>query len=170
MSSWPDATSAAVRAGSTPPGRCSRWAYPASWPRATPGYSTATRINVGLLPVECKIEAEEGDILSVDFDQGIDQERDPEEGVEVRSVPAVRAGPDREGRPDGQDQGGKEMFKVAVLPGDGIGPEVVNEGMKVLNAAVRELLGAVRLPGDGHQLRAVPAHREAAHRPRTWSS
>ena len=24
------------------------------------------------------------------------------------------------------------MFKVAVLPGDGIGPEVVNEGMKVL--------------------------------------
>ena len=28
-------------------------------------------INVGLLPVQCKIEAEEGDILSVDFDQGI---------------------------------------------------------------------------------------------------
>lgn len=26
------------------------------------------------------------------------------------------------------------MFKVAVLPGDGIGPEVVNEGMKVLRA------------------------------------
>ena len=26
------------------------------------------------------------------------------------------------------------MFKIAVLPGDGIGPEVVNEGMKVLNA------------------------------------
>jgi 3-isopropylmalate dehydrogenase len=26
------------------------------------------------------------------------------------------------------------MFKIAVLPGDGIGPEVVNEGLKVLNA------------------------------------
>ena len=26
------------------------------------------------------------------------------------------------------------MYKVAVLPGDGIGPEVVNEGMKVLRA------------------------------------
>jgi 3-isopropylmalate dehydrogenase len=26
------------------------------------------------------------------------------------------------------------MFKIAVLPGDGIGPEVINEGMKVLNA------------------------------------
>jgi len=27
-------------------------------------------INVGLLPVECRIEAEEGDVLSIDFDQG----------------------------------------------------------------------------------------------------
>lgn len=36
------------------------------------------------------------------------------------------------------------MFKIAVLPGDGIGPEVVNEGVKLLRALDKELnLGLV---------------------------
>ncbi|MGC8971593.1 MAG: 3-isopropylmalate dehydrogenase [bacterium] len=36
------------------------------------------------------------------------------------------------------------MFKIAVLPGDGIGPEVVNEGVKLLKTLDRELsLGLV---------------------------
>ncbi len=56
------------------------------------------------------------------------------------------------------------MFKVAVLPGDGIGPEVVGEESESAAETVRELLGPVRFPGDGHQLGAVPAHRKAAHR------
>lgn len=30
------------------------------------------------------------------------------------------------------------MYKIAVLPGDGIGPEVVNEGLKVIKAAAEE--------------------------------
>ena len=30
---------------------------------------------------------------------------------------------------------GEEMYKIAVIPGDGTGPEVVNEGLKVLQAA-----------------------------------
>ena len=28
------------------------------------------------------------------------------------------------------------MYKIAVIPGDGIGPEVVKEGVKVLDALV----------------------------------
>jgi len=33
----------------------------------------------------------------------------------------------------------KKKFKVAVIPGDGIGPEVINEGVKVINAACEVL-------------------------------
>lgn len=29
-------------------------------------------------------------------------------------------------------------YKIAVLPGDGTGPEVVAEGMKVINAAAKK--------------------------------
>ncbi|MBI4652584.1 3-isopropylmalate dehydrogenase, partial [Candidatus Desantisbacteria bacterium] len=28
----------------------------------------------------------------------------------------------------------KKSFKIAVIPGDGTGPEVINEGLKVINA------------------------------------
>ena len=31
------------------------------------------------------------------------------------------------------------MYKIAVLPGDGTGPEVVDEGLKVLDAVSTEL-------------------------------
>ena len=30
------------------------------------------------------------------------------------------------------------MYKIAVLPGDGIGPEVLNEGLKVIKAAAEK--------------------------------
>ena len=30
------------------------------------------------------------------------------------------------------------MYKIAVIPGDGTGPEVVNEGLKVLAAAAKK--------------------------------
>jgi 3-isopropylmalate dehydrogenase len=30
------------------------------------------------------------------------------------------------------------MYKIAVIPGDGTGPEVINEGLKVLEAAARK--------------------------------
>lgn len=30
------------------------------------------------------------------------------------------------------------MYKIAVIPGDGTGPEVVREGLKVLEAASRK--------------------------------
>ncbi len=33
------------------------------------------------------------------------------------------------------NQLGKEIYKIAVIPGDGTGPEVINEGLKVLRAA-----------------------------------
>ena len=33
---------------------------------------------------------------------------------------------------------GKEIYKIAVIPGDGTGPEVVNEGLKVLQAAAKK--------------------------------
>ena len=71
-------------------------------------------INVGLLPVQCKIEAAEGDMLSVDVDQGVVKNETTGTEWNFDPVPAVRQGPDREGRPDGQDQGGKEMYKIAV--------------------------------------------------------
>jgi 3-isopropylmalate dehydrogenase len=34
-----------------------------------------------------------------------------------------------------------QVFKIAVLPGDGIGPEVVAEGVKALRAVEAELQG-----------------------------
>src|SRR4051812_1167357 len=33
---------------------------------------------------------------------------------------------------------GKTSFKIAVIEGDGTGPEVIREGIKVLNAAARK--------------------------------
>ncbi|MDD5538327.1 MAG: isocitrate/isopropylmalate family dehydrogenase, partial [Candidatus Omnitrophica bacterium] len=30
------------------------------------------------------------------------------------------------------------MYKIAVIPGDGTGPEVVREGLKVLDAAAKK--------------------------------
>ena len=33
---------------------------------------------------------------------------------------------------------GGYMYKIAVLPGDGIGPEVISEGLKVLKAATEK--------------------------------
>ncbi len=56
------------------------------------------------------------------------------------------------------------MFKVAVLPGDGIGPEVVNEGMKVLKALSENYSVQFDFQEIRHQLGAVPEHRQAAHR------
>ena len=35
----------------------------------------------------------------------------------------------------------KQIYKIAVIPGDGIGPEVIGEGVKVLNK-VAELDGS----------------------------
>lgn len=32
----------------------------------------------------------------------------------------------------------KQIYKVAVIPGDGIGPEVIAEGVKVLNMGFRK--------------------------------
>ena len=35
------------------------------------------------------------------------------------------------------DINGKKEYKIAVIPGDGIGPEIVEEGIKVLQAAAQ---------------------------------
>ena len=35
------------------------------------------------------------------------------------------------------------MYKIAVLPGDGIGPEVVREGLKVIKAVIKYDLDAL---------------------------
>jgi len=36
-------------------------------------------------------------------------------------------------------KGCKQMYKIAVMPGDGTGPEVVSEGLKVLEAVSKKI-------------------------------
>jgi isocitrate/isopropylmalate dehydrogenase len=55
------------------------------------------------------------------------------------------------------------MYRIAVLPGDGTGPEVIREGLKVLAAAadgvkyeLTEYDGGERYPRTGEIRRLVP--------------
>ena len=44
-------------------------------------------INIGLPPIECKIEAEEGDILEVDLDKGVIINTRNQESFEFKPLP-----------------------------------------------------------------------------------
>ena len=81
-----------------------------------------------------------GQEISVDVDTGVITDLDHRQKISEPAHPALHAGTAGGRRPHGpfeKARGGEISMgshKIAVMPGDGTGPEVVAEGIKVLNA------------------------------------
>ena len=98
--------------------------------------------NMGLPIFECPEAAEiqEGQVISVDVDHRDHYRSEHRQKISEPAHPALHAGTAGGWRPHGpfeKASGGEiimSSYEIAVIPGDGTGPEVVAEGIKVLNA------------------------------------
>src|SRR3984885_702930 len=102
--------------------------------------------------------------------RGVPEDRPPV--AASRGVPGERPpGPATQGVPGGRPPGPAQSIRIAVIGGDGIGPEVVAEAIKVLQAAAAGVaiettgydLGAQRWLGTGEILPASALAEIAGH-------
>ncbi len=135
---WRRRTSAAARAASTRPSPSRAPACRRSSPRASPASSTATP-STPACPSWSRLRRRtafsEGDRIRADLATGTIENLTRNETYQAEPLPAVHAGPGvrRRAAAVSEDEGAtgieKAMeHKIAVIPGDGTGPEVVARG------------------------------------------
>ena len=89
-------------------------------------------INIGFPILECAEAAEgiqAGDTVSVDFSTGVITDETTGKTYQAAPLPAFV-----QGIVDNGERCGEMNYKIALIRGDGIGPEVVGEAVKVLEA------------------------------------
>ena len=110
-----------------------------------------------------------GDVVSVDADAGVIARRDDGPDLPGAALPAVHQGDHRSRRPRstaGASEAGRrsrtmaKTYNICLLPGDGIGPEIIAEGVQGAGRRGREVrhgvllhrgaAGRVRHRRDGH--------------------